>query len=152
LEVAEELASIMQLRGSFSGAEAIYETCINVKKVTLGVDHPSTAASIARFATLLDLQFQFEKADEKYNKALGIMRTSLGECHPLTVSIMEDHALSYRMRSWYLDDAMRKEKALKESIRLYEQALDIKIKSRSPRYSAEQIEWSKSNLAIMRED
>jgi tetratricopeptide (TPR) repeat protein len=148
LEVAEELALIMQLRGSFSGAVTIYETCIDVKTATLGKDHPSTASSIAKFATLLDLQFDFPKADKKYLTALEIMHTSLSECHPLTVSIMEDHALSYRMRSWYEADSVKKEKALEDSIRLYKEALQIKVKSR-PWYSEEQIEWSRSNLAEM---
>ncbi|KAK9780405.1 putative FAD-binding PCMH-type domain-containing protein [Seiridium cardinale] len=102
LDAAEELAQILQLRGTFARAQELFEWTTGIKRKTLGKQHPSTAISIAKHAALCDVKGDFAGADEKYKEAFDIMSQSLGRSHPIYLATLENQALSYRRRAQQL--------------------------------------------------
>ncbi|KAK6074292.1 hypothetical protein SCUP234_08342 [Seiridium cupressi] len=102
LDAAEELAQILQLRGTFARAQELFEWTTDIKRKTLGKQHPSTAISIAKHAALCDVKGDFVGADEKYKEAFDIMSQSLGRSHPIYLATLENQALSYRKRAQQL--------------------------------------------------
>jgi tetratricopeptide (TPR) repeat protein len=99
LKATEDLAQLLQLQGSFLEAQKLLEWIIYVKQRLLGVNHPSTALSISKYAALCETKGDFQAADSKHNAAFGIILKTLGRSHPIHLNMKESQARSYRNRA-----------------------------------------------------
>jgi len=93
-------------QGLYALAETWYKQCVEVVKLRLGENHPSTATSYNNLAGLYESMGRYEEAEQMYQLALRICEHTLGVGHPDTIkvrgnyaSFLKQSALSYQTKS-----------------------------------------------------
>jgi preprotein translocase subunit SecA/nephrocystin-3 len=88
-------------KGDYDKALELFLKALEIREVTLGVNHPDTAGSYHNVGNLYGVKGDSGKALEYYMKALGIYEKVLGQNHPKTAYLQNSIAWSYHLSGKY---------------------------------------------------
>jgi tetratricopeptide (TPR) repeat protein len=115
----QALALLHIRQGKYDIAEVLLRDCIDINKVALGLDHPSTLASMNDLAALYCRQEHYSLAEPLYQSCKDIRLDSLGPTHPDTLDSISNLAGLFvgqkkfdKAESLYLTSAKTKELVL----------------------------------------
>ena len=83
------LGTLWQVKGDYTGAEPLYEEALPAKRRTLGDDHPSTLGSISNLASFRCTKGDYQKALPLITEAVDGSQRVLGDAHPDTRNRMQ---------------------------------------------------------------
>ncbi|KAK2666295.1 hypothetical protein RAB80_017952 [Fusarium oxysporum f. sp. vasinfectum] len=89
------IASYFFYEGRWKEAEELLGEVVEVRKTTLGEEHPSTLTSMANLASTYKDQGRWKEAEELEVTVIERMKRVLGEEHPDTLTSMGNLALTY---------------------------------------------------------
>ncbi|WP_165423003.1 FxSxx-COOH system tetratricopeptide repeat protein [Ktedonosporobacter rubrisoli] len=101
-------------RGHYWEAEPLYKRALEIRRRSLGEEHPDTAMSLNNLALLYWYQGRYEEAEPLYKRVLEICEQQLGEEHPDTATSLNNLAMLYQEQGRY-----------EEAEPLYKRALEI---------------------------
>jgi tetratricopeptide (TPR) repeat protein len=100
--------------GRLKEAQEIQEKVLEVRRCTLGEEHPETLRSMNNLAsTYRQLGGRLKEVQELREKVLEVMRRTLGEEHPDTVSSMNNLEITYRQLGGRLKEAQELEEKVR---------------------------------------
>jgi len=112
----DRAATYLQYRvGNYPEAKSLFVAAFDIRRRTLGEEHPDTLYSINNLATVLRAMGEFDEARQLNQQVLDIRRRTLGEEHPNTLISMNNLAL-----------VLRDVGELDEARQLTQQAFDIR--------------------------
>jgi serine/threonine protein kinase/Tfp pilus assembly protein PilF len=88
-----DLATVMRARGTFSAAEALHRSTLEVQRRVLGEEHPNTLKSMNTLASALARQGKYAEAESLLRQTLDIKVRVLGQEHLSTLKSMNDLAV-----------------------------------------------------------
>lgn len=91
-----ELADKLRRTGDLDVARQLVEGLVDVRRRTLGPEHPETLASLTDLAAALSASGEFEAAVRLLEEILSVRRRTLGESDPLTLATLDDLAATLR--------------------------------------------------------
>ncbi|KAF1944328.1 HET-domain-containing protein [Clathrospora elynae] len=94
-ELLWKCAMALYSDGRWGEAEELQVQVMETRKRVLGVEHPSTLASMANLASTYRNQGRWKEAEELQAKELGICSRVLGEEHPDTLTSMANLASTF---------------------------------------------------------
>ncbi len=81
-EAINDLALLLEERGSYDESEKLYRESLAMKRRVFGEKHPEVAMGLNNLAAALQDQGDLEHAEASYGEALVMQRDLLGEVHP----------------------------------------------------------------------
>ena len=75
---------VLEDTGQYAEAESLCRQALEIRRTTLGTEHPDYAASLNNLARVLEATGQYAEAKPLYQQAVEIVRTALGDEHPNT--------------------------------------------------------------------
>ena len=72
-------------QGRFNDAESLYAKVLNARRITLGVEHPDTLASLNNLAALYRKRRRYREAEPLFKRVMDVQRRLQGEHHSLTL-------------------------------------------------------------------
>ncbi len=82
--------------GDYAAALPLYRQALEIRRTTLGENHPDYANSLNNLAVLYREMGDYAAALPLYRQALEIRRTTLGEDHPDYATSLNNLAVLYR--------------------------------------------------------
>ena len=76
------LGNIYRATGDYDRAREFHERALDIRRKTLGEEHPDVAQSLNNLATVYQNIGDYERARELYQRAVDILQKTLGEQHP----------------------------------------------------------------------
>jgi tetratricopeptide (TPR) repeat protein len=73
---------LLWAQGDLQEASCLYERALEIRRRTLGEEHPDTAATLNNLALPLQAQDEYDEAHSLYERALATYEKTLGEDHP----------------------------------------------------------------------
>ncbi len=89
------LGSVLQDRGEFANAGAVYRQAVSLNEAAFGVDHPDVATSKMNLATTLVRLDSLDAAEALMGEAVRIQERDLPEEHPLLATTRQNLAYVY---------------------------------------------------------
>ena len=81
------LGSYLSKIADYEGAIKCHEKALEIRKKTLGPDHPDVAWSLQKIGLILQSRGDYEAARKCYERALKICQEKLGPDHPSTGTV-----------------------------------------------------------------
>ncbi len=81
-EAINDLALLLEERGTYDESEKMYREALAMKRRVFGDNHPEVAMGLNNLAAALQDQGDLEHAETTYGEALAMQRDLLGELHP----------------------------------------------------------------------
>ncbi|KAK6857650.1 hypothetical protein PG995_006477 [Apiospora arundinis] len=91
----EMLGHAHNLQGHWKAAEKLFVEVMETRKQKLGVDHPSTLASMANLASTFSNQGRWEEAEKLDVEVMETSKQKLGVDHPSTLASMANLASTF---------------------------------------------------------
>lgn len=123
-----DMALLLQARGSHDDAELLIRRALALAEKSLGPDHPDTAIRMGNLGSLLRLKGDFDAAEQSLRRSLTILERKLGAEHPSTGTILDNLAQVLCDMGEY-----------EEAEPLHRRALAIAEKSEGPEHRATSI-------------
>ena len=79
------LGSLLKTQGQYEEAEPLLREALEVRRRTLGDEHPGTLISINNLGLLLQDQGKYDDAEPLLREALEVKRRTPGDDHPETL-------------------------------------------------------------------
>lgn len=89
-----KMAICLNLLGKYSSAEVCYRASLQLRKETLGTDHPRTLDNMNGLANVLQRQGRYWEAENTHRQTRELRRRVLGPEHPDTLASMNNLAHS----------------------------------------------------------
>jgi len=99
--ILSSLAWLLWAQGDLQEASCLYERALEIRRRTLGEEHPETVATISKLGSLLRNRGNYDEARSFYERALEIRRRTLGEEHPDTAATLNNLALPLQAQDEY---------------------------------------------------
>ncbi len=112
------LAAVYWSTGDYDRARELHERALDIRRKTLGEEHPDVANSLNNLALVYLATGDYDRAREFHERALDIRRKTLGEQHPGVALLLNNLGNIYRATGDY--DRARE---------FHERALDIRRKT-----------------------
>lgn len=112
-ELYETLGSFYESLGKFDQAQTMYQSALDERKVTFGLQSPEVAESLVGLGGLRDNEAQYDEAEKLYRQALAIAKQTLPARHPFVAKAMYSLGTVLVNRGQYdqaipiLDEAVR---------------------------------------------
>lgn len=95
-EIQLRRGSTLHQLGSFSEAEDLFRSVVEIRRDSLGADHPQLAAGLQHLGAVLRSQGRLSEAEPLYREVLAIQRSALGERDPAVAESLSNLALLLR--------------------------------------------------------
>jgi Tfp pilus assembly protein PilF len=86
------LALLLESKGEYAVAEALYRRALEASERVLGPEHPNTLSSVNNLAGLMESKGEYAEAEALYRRALEARERVLGLEHPDTLTSVNDLA------------------------------------------------------------
>ena len=113
------LGSLYSDMGDYKAAEPYYKQALEIKKKTLGEEHPDYAGSLNNLGNLYYDMGDYKAAEAYYKQALEIRKKTLGEEHPDYASSLNNLGNLYSE----MGDYKAAEPYYKQALEIYKKAL-----------------------------
>ena len=157
---AQQLAAQAQAatsQGDFSQAEGLHRRALAVHEKQLGLEHPTTLATLTNLGNVMMLQGKFKEAEQLFRRVLAAREKVLGPEHPDTAVSLNNlaNALFEQFKQDQVSAApARRLRGVADSTRqtseteaLYRRALVIQEKQLGPNHPA--VAATLNNLAVL---
>lgn len=101
LVIANNLASLLQLKGDHRTAEPLLRKALEASRRALGPDHPSTLVTANNLAFLLERMGRYADAESLHRRTLETRERASGPDHPETLTSASNLALVLEKRGDY---------------------------------------------------
>ena len=82
------LTLLYESEGRYHKAESLYERSLEIRKKTLGSDHPDVGNSFNDLANVYGALGRYTEAESLYKRSLEIIEKALGPDHPYLVPVL----------------------------------------------------------------
>ncbi|MGO9088936.1 MAG: tetratricopeptide repeat protein [Candidatus Sulfotelmatobacter sp.] len=134
-QLAKQIDDLYQ-QGKYADAVPLAQRLIEIRKRTVGEDHPDYAAALNWLAQIYNAQGQYDDAEPLYKRALAIREKTLGPEHPDVGATLNALGELYYGQGKYA-----------EAESLYKQALVIRRKALGPDHA--DVAESLNDLAVL---
>jgi len=90
------LAHALQLQGGYKEAKPLYEEALDIRRRTLGTDHPDVAETLNNLGAWYYSQGDYAEAKTLFKQALVIWERTLGPDHPNVKTLLNNMNVLYQ--------------------------------------------------------